>query len=73
MCPYQLLSSSYWVEGERGCHFSFGQEGGCKKILYDVGGPGILKKNCPFKKISSALSAAVYIMNAALAISRVEP
>ena len=30
--------------GGRGCHFSFGLEGGCQKILYDVGGPGILKK-----------------------------
>ena len=36
--------------GGKGCHFSFGQEGGCQKILYDVGGPGILKKIAPLKK-----------------------
>lgn len=45
-----VTSSSYWVEGGRGCHFSFGQEGVCQKILYDVGGPGILKKIAPLKK-----------------------
>lgn len=44
-----VTSSSYWVEGGRGCHFSFGQEGVCQKILYDVGGPGILKKIAPLK------------------------
>ena len=36
--------------GGEGLPFFFCQEGGCKKILYDVGGPGILKKIAPLKK-----------------------
>ena len=45
-----LLSSSR-LSGGRVVIFSFGQEVGCKKILYDVGwGGGTLKNFAPFKK-----------------------
>ena len=73
VCPYQLLSSSYWVEGGEGLPFFFWSRGGLSKNSVWCGGSWDIKKNCPFKKISSAPSAAVYIMNAALAISSVEP
>ena len=45
---HNLLSSSRLVGGggEGVDIFSFGQEGGSQKILYDV---GVMKKICPFK------------------------
>ena len=50
-----------------GAIFSFGQEGGCEKILYDMG--EILKNFTHLKNIlcPPPPPTAVYIMNAALA------
>ena len=59
--------------GGEGLPFFFWSRGGLSKNSVWCGGSWDIKKNCPFKKISSAPSAAVYIMNAALAVSRVEP
>ena len=41
--------------------FLFGREGGCQKIMYDV---GEIKKFCPSKKYP-LIPPIVYIMNAA--------
>ena len=38
------------TERQEGCLFFFGQEGGCKTILYDVGGGGTVKNFASFKK-----------------------
>ena len=48
--------------------FSFGQEVGCQKILYDVGGGGS-QNILPFKTYPlPPTPPAVYIMNAALVL-----
>ena len=39
-----------WWGGGEGLPFFFWSRGGCQKILYDVGGPGIFKKIAPLKK-----------------------
>ena len=53
MCPYQLqflVILGGGGGGGEGLPFFFWSRGGCQKILYDVGGPGIFKKIAPLKK-----------------------